>query len=127
MHSVDPQAGTSVADKLKAQIAESHIVIVLLTKAAELRPSIHTEIGIALTLKKRIIPIVEDGVDFSQFVFLQGLEFIKLNRADTQGAFLALQHSLKKAQEFAVSHKSDIALALAIAALILAALALAKD
>src|SRR5437667_2412042 len=63
----DPQGGESLADKLQQRIGECDVVVVLLTKNSQLRPSLHTEVGIARAMGKPIIPVIELGIDPQQF------------------------------------------------------------
>jgi hypothetical protein len=97
----DPQGGGSLALKLDQRIRESDVVVVLLTKNSELRPSLHSEVGIARTLGKLIIPVIELGLDAHQFVFLQGLEWVVLDTANIDHTLLQLQLSVKHYQDAA--------------------------
>jgi hypothetical protein len=114
----DPQAGRPVASKLEERIRNADALIVLLTRNSQHRPSVHTEVGIARTLGKPIIPVIEIGVDPMQFVFLQGLEYVELDLAKIDEALLGIQYGLKRLKDIA---KND-ALVMAAVLLVIAAL-----
>ena len=116
----DPQAGSELAKKLEDQIRRSDVLLVLLTRNSEHRPSVHTEIGIAKALGKPIIPVVELGVDPKQFVFLQGLEWVTLDLSKIDEALLGIQKSLKRLKTFAEEHPiAAVAIVVVIAGIIL--------
>jgi len=54
---------TSVSDKLKAAIASSDFVVALLTTSGASSPYVNWELGVAETMAKPIIPLLEEGVE----------------------------------------------------------------
>jgi hypothetical protein len=95
----DPQGGTPLAVKLQQRIRECDVVVVLLTRNSQARPSVHTEVGIARGLGKPIIPVIEIGIDPQQFTFLQGLEWVLLDPAHLDTTLLQLQLGVKQFQD----------------------------
>jgi len=75
-----------------------------LTRNSQHRPSVHTEVGLAKAFGKPIIPVIEVGVDPSQFVFLQGIEWIALDVSKIEEALLGIQKSLKRLRDVAKEH-----------------------
>jgi hypothetical protein len=114
----DPRGGSVLADKLTQEIRASDAVIVLLTKNSALRPSVHTEVGIARTLGKPIIPVLEAGVNPLEFVFLQGIEFITLDDGQDESAVHKLQMSMKRVQDSVRAHASTIGAVLVLLGII---------
>ncbi|TBR09340.1 MAG: toll/interleukin-1 receptor domain-containing protein [Candidatus Nitrosotenuis sp.] len=68
----DEDYGGSLPDKLTSAIDESPVVIAILTKYGSSSSTVNQEIGYAKKARKRIIPLLEEGVPIP--VFLQGIE-----------------------------------------------------
>lgn len=68
----DEDYGGSLPDKLTSAIDENHVVLAILTKNGSSSSTVNQEIGYAKKAKKRIIPLLEEGVSIP--VFLQGIE-----------------------------------------------------
>jgi hypothetical protein len=115
----DARAGAMISAKLEEAIRRSDAVIVLLTKNSQHRPSVHSEVGIARSLGKIIIPVIEVGVDPLQFVFLQGLEWIELDFEKLDEALLRVQERLKHLVDLAKQHATMLVVLLIIGAIIL--------
>lgn len=75
----DLRPGARLSDKVKAGLASSDCVVLLLTRNATLSPWVNQEIGQAVESSKLIIPIVEEGVNLSGY--LEGIEFIRFSRS----------------------------------------------
>jgi hypothetical protein len=56
-------APATPSEKLKAAMARSGVVVVLMTKTGEFSSWVHTEIGMAIQASKPIVPLVEEGLD----------------------------------------------------------------
>ena len=71
-------------EKIQKAIDDSDAFIVLLTKQASTSPSVNQEIGFAKKAGRKIIPMVEEGVDVG--VLLQGYEVLRFNLENVQEA-----------------------------------------
>jgi hypothetical protein len=83
----DVQGGRNILDKLNKEIAQSDIVLALLTRNGATRSAIQQEVGIALSLGKHIIPVCEQGTEESALGFLKDREWIAV---DSERPALAL-------------------------------------
>jgi hypothetical protein len=90
----DVKAAELLSDKLVAEIREANALVALLTSDGLYRPAIQQEIGCAVGMGKRVVPIVEKGLDANQLTLLQGREYITLDKNAPETAVLALQQSL---------------------------------
>ena len=73
----NPQYGNSLSEKVKREIDDSDLVLVILTNMSSRSAFVHQEIGYAED-KKQIIPMVESGVDIKGF--LVGKEYAEFDR-----------------------------------------------
>jgi len=73
----EPQPGEKLHDKIIQNIKESSFFLLLYTKDAAASPWVNHEIGIAVSLKKKIIPIIEEGVQLP--AILGGIEYVKMD------------------------------------------------
>lgn len=64
--------GVDLPSKIHEAISTSDVVIALMTQAGTSSPSVNQEVGIALKLNLRVIPLVQQGVSVG--VFLDSLE-----------------------------------------------------
>src|SRR5215217_622384 len=62
----DIALGDSIVDKLEKALRESEIIILPITRETINNPNFQFELGAALGMNKRIVPIVSDDVDKSQ-------------------------------------------------------------
>ena len=69
----DPRPGLYVSAKVKAQIAESDALVVLLTVNSQYSAYVQQEIGVAEGLGKLVIPLVQPGVDQRALAMLAGI------------------------------------------------------
>lgn len=58
--------GDNMADAMEKALRESQALIFLLDSKSLERPSLFFELGAALALKKRVIPVVSEGVEQSK-------------------------------------------------------------
>ena len=73
----EPEPGKSLSDKIIENIKSAKYVVCFLTKEGVNSKWIHNEIGIAISMNKIIIPIIEEGVQVPSI--LQGVEYIKID------------------------------------------------
>lgn len=78
-----------ITDKVKNLLQQSDCVIAFLTKAGVKSGWVQQEIGYSLD-KKPIIPIVESGIQTSQLAFLNGAEFIQIQRGNISQSMIKL-------------------------------------
>lgn len=115
------QPGKPIDEKIIENIKSSNIFLLLYTKAAEKSNWVQNEIGIAVTMKKHIIPIIEEGVEAPPL--LQGLEHIKLDTNDANSCIQKVCDYLTKIKVSKEDRKSVLApILLFIGAVVLAAL-----
>lgn len=76
-HDVKP--GLNLAEKVKAQIAASEALIVLLTSNSATAPYVHQEVGYALASNKLVIPLVHPEIKSESLAMLQGAEYISFD------------------------------------------------
>lgn len=86
----DPQPGTYVADKVKQAIQNSDIFVVLLTHESQFSPYVQQEIGFAEANGKRIIPLVQPGIQKQTLAMLEGREYIPFDFCKPSEALLEL-------------------------------------
>ncbi len=94
--------GESIDTKVFREIDTSNCVVVLLTQEGVRSTWVQQEIGYALKIPKRIIPLVEKGTDIGDLGALQGKEYIEYNPYQPQQALIRLStyvHSLKLEKE----------------------------
>lgn len=75
----DPRPGTVLAEKVRAAIHNSHVVVVLITTAGLNSAYVQQEVGIAHECGKPIVPIVEKGIEAGTLGILQGVEYLELD------------------------------------------------
>jgi nucleoside 2-deoxyribosyltransferase len=61
--------GEEIADRVSKMLRESDIVIAMLTQESADTPNILFELGIAVSLQKRVIPIAKQNTDLSLLPF----------------------------------------------------------
>ena len=88
----DVQAGTSLSDKLKAEIQSSNCILVFVTKRSIQSDWVKWEVGIADALKKLIVPVLEK--DLSPPAFLVGKEYISFDPEDSSKTADSVGHYL---------------------------------
>ncbi len=80
------QAGKSLSEKIKNQIAQADSLVVLLTRNGQRSKWVQQEVGIAIGKGKLVIPIVEKGTSTDELAALQGREYIEYDPAQPQEA-----------------------------------------
>lgn len=78
----DLRPGESLPNKLLERIRLCDAMIVLLTEAGSISPAVNQEIGAAKQAGKIVLPIVDEGIDLMSYPFLQGTEYLTLNRSN---------------------------------------------
>lgn len=78
----DPLPGVNLADKVRCAIADSDAVVILLTTLSVNSSYVHQEIGVAIEQGKRLIPIVETGLDRNDLAMLEGKMYVALDPED---------------------------------------------
>lgn len=90
----DIQPGSVLVNKIKQAIDKCDIFLVLITKKGSRSNWVNSEIGMAIHAKKRIVPMLEKGVDVPSPII--GLERIEFKIDDTDGAVKSLREFLMK-------------------------------
>ncbi|MEM4202646.1 MAG: toll/interleukin-1 receptor domain-containing protein [Candidatus Methanomethylicaceae archaeon] len=119
----DLQPGRPVDEKIKQAIQSSDAFILVLTQQSQYSPYVHQEIGVAETLQKPIIPMVEEGLPGKILGMLQGREYIPFSHKNLEKARTVLLNYLQKLK----SRKDLLTAIAAIGFLILILFALSKE
>ncbi|MDA8054350.1 MAG: toll/interleukin-1 receptor domain-containing protein [Thermoplasmatales archaeon] len=90
----DIQPGSNLLDKIRDAIKKCDIFVVVISKNGLRSKWVHSEIGIAIASNKRIVPIVEEGVDVPPQ--LSGTEFIRFDPNEPESALDSLKIFLSK-------------------------------
>lgn len=80
----DEDYGNSLSEKLSNAIDDSEALIVILTQKGSTSGSVNQEIGYAKSGGKKIIPLVEKGVEMP--IMLQGTEYVKFSNGNIDTA-----------------------------------------
>ncbi|MFZ1926249.1 MAG: toll/interleukin-1 receptor domain-containing protein [Solirubrobacteraceae bacterium] len=132
----DVQAGSSLAEKIEAAIDASAAVVVLVTDNSVTAQYVQQEIGYARKAKKLIIPLVQTGITTEQLGMLQGVEYITFDFDNPHEGHVQLTSALKrlaekhateqiaKRQKQAAKERTEEAVMVALACLVLVLLAL---
>ena len=91
----DPRPGTSIAAKIQAELAASHVLVVLLTDQGVDSNYVHQEIGLARGQNKPIIPIVDITVDPSRLGMLKEVEWLEVDFSQPTEALEKLTRSIQ--------------------------------
>ena len=76
---LDIEAGGSISDSLERALRESDIVVMPITRESVNSSNFFFELGAATAMKKRIIPIVAEDVDYSKLpISLSRIRALKL-------------------------------------------------
>lgn len=97
----DPRPGSSLVDKVKAEIGRSSAVIVFLTRAGYDSPFVQQEIAYALALGILVVPLVAPEVAGRDLAMLQGCEYLPFdfdNPSEAQVGLTAALHQIATAQ-----------------------------
>ena len=116
LHEHDPQPGTPVANKVKRAIAKSDALVVLLTHNSQNSSYVQQEIGYAEGRGKRVIPLVQPGVDQRSLAMLEGREYIPFDFRDLQKSFNTLLTYLQKLKQ---AKENELAVLMGFGALVL--------
>lgn len=100
----DQQPGRSVAEKVKQEIRNADIFLVLLTRKSQYSPYVQQEIGCAELAGKPIIPLVEAGTDRRALGMLEGREYISFDADDAYRALSGTQTYLHKHEMSKLEH-----------------------
>lgn len=73
----EPEPGQKLDEKIVNHIKSSSYFLLLYTKDAEGSPWVNSELGIAVSMNKKIIPIIEEGVRLPSII--SGIEYVKLD------------------------------------------------
>lgn len=92
-----PEPGRTLSDKVLENLRSSDCVIVLLTHFGAKSAWIQQEIGIAKTLGKPVIPLLEKGLTIKGL--LEGVEYISLDRKNVSDAVERLIGSISRLKE----------------------------
>lgn len=118
----NPQPGKRIDEKIIEHIKSSKYFLLLYTKEAAKSQWVHTEIGMAVNMKKTIIPIIEEGVEVPPL--LQGIEYIKMDTINVENCINAVCDYLIKIKASKDEQKIILAMVLIfIAVLLIVALA----
>lgn len=117
----DLQPGTPIAAKIKKEIAESDLFVVVLTKQSQYSAYVQQEIGLAEGANKPIVPLVESGVEDRNLAMLKGIEYVEFDPASPDKSVSKLQIYLRKRSRI---NKDDLIAFLLVLVLIITGLAL---
>lgn len=87
--------GEPLTKKVFGQIEDSDCIVVLLTRNGMRSNWVQQEVGYALGCKKRVIPIVEKGVDKRDLAMLGSVEYIEYDPYQPQPALSKLSTYVK--------------------------------
>ena len=118
----DLQPGASVADKVKKEISESSLFVVLLTKKSQYSAYVQQEIGFAEGANKPIVPLVENGVKERNLAMLVGREYVEFDSSNPEKGVAKLRNYLTRHEGIS---KDDVITFLLVLSLIITGLALA--
>ena len=99
MYEYDLRPGEVLAAKVRDAIAASDAMVVLLTADTAESQSVHQEIGIAVALRKVVIPLVEAGVGQRQLALLNGVEHVLFDPQQPQEALTAMAKQVRRVLE----------------------------
>ncbi len=116
----DPRPGVQIAQKIKAAIANSDALVVLLTPRSHNSAYVQQEIGYAEAQGKLIIPLVWSNVHKLTLAMLEGREYVPFDPASPQAALGTLLTYLKQLK----AKKEATQAVLGFGALVVAALLL---
>ena len=86
--------GAILENKIKDMISKSDLIIAVLTVAGTRAQWVNWELGAASALKKRIVPMLEDGAKLPPC--LEGKEYIKFTKANIDVAFRAVSGFIQR-------------------------------
>lgn len=96
-----PQPGARVSDKVRRNIARADLVLALLTRRGVASAWVNQEIGLAVNQNKRIVPILEQGVNPPGVI--AEMEYVRLDPDRPHDAFdrvVAFLGKLKADKDF---------------------------
>lgn len=91
----DPKAGDNLWKKILCGIDSSDLVIVLWTEKGAESCDVREEVGMAVALKKKLVPVVETDPAGS----LQGLEYVPLDRKDLKKSIVTVAERIVYLQQ----------------------------
>jgi len=92
----DAQPGTQLSTKVRNSILRADLVFALLTQEGAASAWVNQEIGVAHELRKRIVPMVEEGVKAPGMI--AEMEQIRFNRGRSSEAFDRVARFLERAK-----------------------------
>jgi len=101
----EPEPGRRLDEKIHQHILEASFFLVVLTKNGDRSKLVREEIGIAIGLKKNIIPIVENGTKIESL--LEGREYIPLDPEKPEEAIEKSREFIFKTQSQTVIETTD--------------------
>jgi hypothetical protein len=130
----DRQIGVRLSDKVKSQIAESQILVALLTKKGDRSSWVHDEIGYALGKGLRVAALLEKDLELDGMH--EGAEYFRFDPADPRADLEALAERLgreraeqdaaeARAEAVSAQSQADAAVVVAVIALCIALVAIA--
>ena len=100
-----PEPGKALSDKVLDNLKSSDCVIVLLTHFGAKSTWVQQEIGIAKTLGKPIIPLLEK--ELSVKGVLEGVEYIQLDQKNASAAVERLIESIRQLREELITYSTS--------------------
>lgn len=88
--------GTLIVDKIRESLRASDVLIAIYTKTNP-SPAVDEEVGMAVVLKKQVIPMVEKGANFQVFT-LQGIERVEFEQPDFKEACESVAENISKSR-----------------------------
>lgn len=68
---LDSKAGDSVIAKMERSLRESDVLVAVIGSHIPITPNLYFEIGAALGMGKRLVPVIPDDADQSRLAFLK--------------------------------------------------------
>ena len=88
----EPEPGRKITDKITNHIKSSSHVLLLLTKKAAESSWVQNEIGIAVSMKKTIIPIIEAGVKIPSII--KDIEYVTFDSENPNECIIKISEYL---------------------------------
>jgi len=118
----DQRLGNLLSRKVKEEIGRCDVLVVLLTHKGRSPNLVREEIGIAMGLGKKVIPLVEPGFRSEDLAMLAGVEYVQFNYQNVGVALEALLNYLDGLRRQKEASESFIASVIVLGAMICAAL-----
>lgn len=114
-----PEPGRRLSEKILEAIRQSDAAVVLLTEASSVSQYVQQEIGAALDARKPVLPIATFDVPPERLGMLAGVEYVRIDPADTSAGMAVLSASLGQRRDLKQQQQQQLAIALMLVGLLL--------